>query len=108
MSEPKVNININLAKIPNMKCYCGADVFSKVYNLKYVSPILCGDPKGGSAAVFMYECRVCRQLYPVATTAAEVDKLYRALDPSRKAVVDDLKAKLEAMKKNVIALPIIK
>jgi hypothetical protein len=78
-----------------MKCYCGCDVFFAVYNLKYISPILCGDPRGGTATVLMYECRVCHQLYPIATTAAEVNKLYQALDPDRKAFVDDLKNTLQ-------------
>ena len=88
-------IKVNLNNIPNMKCYCTADVFSKVYNLKYISPILYGDPKGGSAVVFMYRCTLCGQIYSAATTADEVNKIYQRLPPERKAFVDEIKQKLK-------------
>jgi hypothetical protein len=91
-------IKVDLSKIPNMKCYCGADVFAKVFNLKYISAILCGDPQGGTAVVFMYQCTLCRQLYPKATTADEVNKIYQKLHSDQKAYVDDLKLKVKAQK----------
>ena len=85
---------IDLANIPSMRCYCGADIFQKVHNLKYISPILCQDPQGMTANVFMYKCTLCGQLYPKAVPASEVEKLYNALDPVRRAQVDAIKAKL--------------
>ena len=91
-------IKVDLSKILNMKCYCGADVFTKVFNLKYISAILCGDPKGGTAVVFMYQCTLCRQLYAKATTADEVNKIYQKLHPDQKALVDDIKIKIKAQK----------
>jgi hypothetical protein len=87
-------VNVDVSKIPSMKCYCGADVFSKVYNLKYISSILCGDPQGATVHVYMYKCALCGQLFPKAVPLAEVEKLYNALDPVRKAQVDAIKAKL--------------
>ena len=89
-------VHVDLSKIPNMKCYCGADVFTKVFNLKYISPILCQDPKGGTAVVFMYRCTLCGQIYPTATTAAEVEKLYNNLPPERRAFVDKIKEQLKS------------
>jgi hypothetical protein len=91
-------IKIDLSKIPNMKCYCGADVFNQVFNLKYISSILCGDPQGGTATVFMYQCALCKQMYAKSLPAAEVEKLYNALPPERKSFVDALKLQLEQEK----------
>ena len=91
-------IKVDLSKIPNMKCYCGADVFIQVFNLKYISPLMCADPKGGTATIFMYQCLLCKQLWSASTTQDEVNKLYQALAPDRKAWVDDKKAELKAGK----------
>jgi len=93
----KKQLNIDLAKIPNMRCYCGCDVFIHVHNLKYISPILCGDPMGRSGVVSMFRCTLCMAMYPKAMTADEVNRIYQKLDPEHKARIDELKAKLKEM-----------
>lgn len=98
MNNQKPPITVDLNKIPNMKCYCGSDIFTQVFNLKYISPILCGDPQGGTAHVFMWRCSLCGQLYPKATTADEINKIYQKLPPERKAFIDELKLKLKENK----------
>jgi len=98
MKTKQGSITVDLSKIPNMKCYCGADVFMKVFNLKYISPIMCSDPKGGTATVFMYQCILCKQLWPIATTQDEVNKVFQKLPPDRKAWVITKKDELKAQK----------
>jgi len=95
MNNQTKPITVNLNNIPNMKCYCTCDVFTKVFNLKYISPIIYGDPKGGSAFVFMFRCSLCGQIYPTATTADEVNKIYQKLPPERKEFIDEIKKKIK-------------
>ena len=87
------NITIDITKIPNTKCYCGADIYIKVSNLKYISPILCGDPKGATVDVTFWACAFCGQLYPTALTAGQIANIYQALPPERKTLIDNLKEK---------------
>lgn len=92
------NVKINLKNIPPMKCFCGANIFSKKYNLHYISPILCGDPKGASAEVFMFQCDLCKTLWARATTPDEVNRRYQALNPEQKAKIDEIKIELKKLK----------
>lgn len=94
--QKTIPIKIDLSKQRPMKCYCGSNQFLQSFNLFYISPILCGDPQGATATVFMYECKLCGQFYPKGLPKSEVDKIYGSLDPVRKAQVDAIRAKLKA------------
>jgi hypothetical protein len=73
-------INIDATKIPNMKCWCGSEVFIQVFNLKYLSPILVGDPKGGSVNIMQWSCLKCFTYYPAAMPQSEVEKRRPPMD----------------------------
>ena len=91
-------VKVDLRNIPPMKCFCGANTFQKKYNLHYISPILCGDPKGMTAEVFMFECSLCKTLWPKATTLDEVNRRYQKLPPDIKTRIDQIKADFKAAK----------
>jgi hypothetical protein len=81
--QQPLKLNIDFSTIKNMKCYCGGEMFDKVFNLKYLSPLQVGDPKGGTANVFMYRCLKCGQLYPGAMTQDQIEKIGKSKAKTR-------------------------
>ena len=78
MAEQK-NIHIDARNIPNMKCWCGSEVFIQLHNLKFISPILVGDPEGASVVVMKWACLKCVMMgiptfYPGAIPQEDVEK----------------------------------
>ncbi len=72
---PGFQIRVDLAAIPDMECYCGNSDFMQTFKLKYITPLQCGDPKGGSAQIMRWECRHCGQAYSGAMKQEEIDKI---------------------------------
>ena len=84
MPETK-NIHIDARNVPNMKCWCGSEVFLQLYNLKYLSPILVGDPAGASVVIMKWACLKCVLMgiptfYPGAIPQEEVRKYRPKMD----------------------------
>ena len=100
MNEQKP-IMVDADNVPNMKCYCGCDIFVKVFNLKYLSPILVGNPKGGAVTVFQFQCILCKQLYPEAMPQGDVQKIYNSLPNERKKLVKALRQKVKEAKEKI-------
>jgi hypothetical protein len=70
-----VNLNVDISKIPDMKCWCGHEEFIQVYRLRFVSPMLCGHQTGMSVNIMQYECRNCAQRYPEAWPQEKINAL---------------------------------
>lgn len=93
------NINVDVSKIPDMKCWCGSDLFIRVRKLKYVSAFIVGDPKGATFEVFKFACVHCRTIYPSALPQSEVEK-FRPINAQKNrcetlTLSGDLRCKLD-------------
>ncbi len=87
--QKKFNLNVDLSALPFMECYCGCIDFVMIYRIKYISPLHCGDPKGGSAQFPVYRCHACEQEYPGAMSKPEIEKIRKSATmglPQSKAV----------------------
>lgn len=71
----KMNLNIDISKLPDMECWCGHTEFIRVFKLRYVSPMLCGNPTGASVHIQQYECRNCGQRYGEALPQEKIDEI---------------------------------
>ena len=95
-------IMIDASKIPNMKCYCGSEIYTQIFNLKYVSPILCNDPKGQTIYVMFWRCALCGQLYDKSKTLAEIEAIFNGLPPERKKFIRELKEQVQTNVKSTL------
>jgi len=77
------HIKIDASKIDNMKCWCGSQVFIQVHNLKFISPIMIGDPKGGTINVMQWACLKCMTYYPGAVPQEQVRKFRPKKQPGQ-------------------------
>ena len=68
------NIAVDASKIPRMECWCGSNKFIQVFELKYISSMLVGDPKGATVATAQWACLKCFTYYPCAIPQEEVEK----------------------------------
>lgn len=77
--KSQVNLNINVNNLPEMQCYCGNKFFMRIHTLKYLSPMVTGDPKGGTFANHAYRCLnpQCNQIYPFAMDQGSIDEVGR-------------------------------
>lgn len=71
---PPKGLNVDVSAIPDMKCWCGNDIFIKVRKLKFISPLIMGDPKGGTWETFLFMCLACKTMYPSAIDQKEVER----------------------------------
>lgn len=88
-------IKVDLSKIDSMQCFCGCNVFIQIFNLKHLSPIMVGDPRGGSGYVSVFECKKCGYFWPKAASAEDVQKAYDALPSDQKVIVEGLRAEMD-------------
>jgi len=96
--KKQFTLKVDLKDVGNMRCYCGSDIFLRIYNLKYLSPFLTGNPKPMTATIEYFRCILCGQVYQEAVEQKTVEKLYNGLPKNRRAFVDEIKAKYEAQK----------
>ena len=87
---PEMNINVNINKIPWMKCICGGEKFIRVCKLKCISPFYSGAPKPLTWEAPMFKCLnpKCGMEYDEALDAADIKKLKNKLLEGAKSLAD--------------------
>lgn len=64
-------------KSPDMKCYCGNDIFIEAMRLKYIPVFMRRDPRINTIASRFFVCAnpACGQQYPSAMSAEDINKI---------------------------------